>query len=91
MKVPLWNDLIDILNEGFLEKNQRQGENAKKTICIISESKWKMQKIEMQGMKCKEEWSNLTFSDVDLYTHIKLAKLLHTQDDDVPNLKSFNR
>jgi hypothetical protein len=28
-------------------------------------------------MKCKQGWWDLTFSDVDLYTHKELAKLLH--------------
>jgi hypothetical protein len=32
----------------------------------------------MLGMKCKREWSNITFNDVDLYIDKELAKLLCT-------------
>lgn len=79
LKAPLWKDLIDIL-DGWVSREQSKTRRKCKENNM--HCKWKQVKIakkkEMQGMKCKHEWLNLTFSDLDLYTHVELAKLLCT-------------
>jgi hypothetical protein len=79
LKAPLWKDLIDFF-DGWVSREQSKTRRKWKEKNI--HCKWEQVKItkkkEMQGMKCKQEWLNIAFNDVDLYTHIEFAKLLCT-------------